>query len=183
MLKAGIVSSTHEIEQILALQQIYLRGKKSATEEKDQGFLTVKHTFDALQQMHNREPSVIVKHHDRVIAYALTMPSACRHLVPVLVPMFDHFDSFFFDNRLISSYNYYVMGQICVDKAYRGKGVFDLLYATHKGFFGKKYDFTITEVSLSNTRSMRAHERVGFMNISEFEDVTDKWAVMLWDWR
>jgi ribosomal protein S18 acetylase RimI-like enzyme len=183
MLHPAMVSSITELEQILQMQQIYLRGKNSQAEEKDQGFLTVCHSMESLQQMHAREPSIIVKNEDQLAGYALVMPATCRNLIPVLVPMFEHFDKVIYRGSEVSKYNYYVMGQICVAKEFRGGGVFDMLYAKHKKEFMDKYDFVITEVSLSNTRSLRAHERVGFQNVYEHTDATDDWVVMLWDFR
>jgi L-amino acid N-acyltransferase YncA len=75
------------------------------------------------------------------------------------------------------------MGQICVDKAYRGKGVFELLYQKHREIFEKSYDFIVTEISTRNTRSLRAHEKVGFKTIHTYRDSMDEWNVVVWDWR
>jgi RimJ/RimL family protein N-acetyltransferase len=40
-----------------------------------------------------------------------------------------------------------------------------------------------TEVATRNTRSMRAHERVGFTVLERYRDATDEWALLRWDWR
>lgn len=183
MLTATTTLSISDLEKILALQQLYLRGKNSLEEENQQGFLTVAHDLDTLKKMHDEDPSIIVNDNGILAGYALTMPSSCRELVPVLLPMFDSMDEINYKGRPISTQNYYVMGQVCVAKAYRGKGIFDILYQGHYKFFREKYDILVTEVSLSNVRSLRAHERVGFITIQEYKDSTDDWAVMVWDWR
>jgi RimJ/RimL family protein N-acetyltransferase len=36
----------------------------------------------------------------------------------------------------------------------------------------------VTEVSTSNTRSLRAHARVGFEVVTTYRDATDEWAVV-----
>jgi RimJ/RimL family protein N-acetyltransferase len=74
------------------------------------------------------------------------------------------------------------MGQICVGKAWRGQGVFDLLYRAHRRYLREAYDFCITEVATRNVRSMRAHQRVGFTVIDRYRDATDEWALLRWDW-
>src|SRR5215213_428161 len=89
---ATTVTSTKELEQILSLQRANLVGAVDAREMKDQGFVTVSHTLEMLQQMHDLAPSVIIKDNDRVVAYALVMLRECRMLVPALEPMFENFD-------------------------------------------------------------------------------------------
>jgi len=74
------------------------------------------------------------------------------------------------------------MGQVCVAAPYRGKGVFDLLYNQHKAAFSHKYDFVITDIATRNTRSMRAHARIGFKKIHTYRDELDEWDTVLWDW-
>jgi GNAT superfamily N-acetyltransferase len=182
MLLAKPVQNPSELQQILSLQQRYLRGKTSPAEEKEQGFLTVIHDFDTLLQMHHLEPSVIVQDDESLAGYALVMTRACGDLIPVLMPMFEHFDHISYRNKPVNDYTFYVMGQICVAKEYRGQGVFDLLYHEHRNLYRDKYDFIVTEISTSNSRSLSAHERVGFKPIYQFCDDLDEWSVVLWDW-
>jgi L-amino acid N-acyltransferase YncA len=75
------------------------------------------------------------------------------------------------------------MGQICVDKEFRGKGLFEELYQGHKEIYGSGFDFIITEISTSNHRSLRAHEKVGFETIHQYTDEMDEWAVVVWNWK
>jgi ribosomal protein S18 acetylase RimI-like enzyme len=97
--------------------------------------------------------------------------------------MFTRFDQLIYDNKPLPEYHFYIMGQICIAKEYRGKGLFDMLYEKHKEIFQSKYDFVITEVATRNIRSMRAHIRVGFKIIATYTDELDEWAVVIWDWR
>jgi L-amino acid N-acyltransferase YncA len=75
------------------------------------------------------------------------------------------------------------MGQICIDKNYRGKGVFNNLYQHHKKIYQTKFDLLITEISTHNPRSQKAHEKVGFKTIHNYKDVMDEWHVVGWDWQ
>ncbi len=183
MFTSTIVSNTKELEQILALQKQFLRGKTSVDEEKEQGFLTVEHTLDLLIKMDELEHSIIVKDEKTLAGYALTMPKACAEIIPELIPMFENFDALFYKEKLINDYSFYVMGQICVDKKYRGKGVFEMLYQKHKEMFQHKYDFIITEISTKNYRSLRAHEKIGFKILQTYTDAIDEWAIVLWNWQ
>ncbi|MEO6314077.1 MAG: GNAT family N-acetyltransferase [Chitinophagaceae bacterium] len=182
MFSAVQVSADNEMGQILDLQRQNLRGVNNPSKEKEQGFLTVTHSLETLQQMHRIEPSIIVKAGALLAGYALVMPRECRNIVPELLPLFAGLDELFYKNKPLADYRFYVMGQICVASAYRGAGVFNLLYAQHKALLAGKYDLVITEVATRNLRSMRAHERVGFKILHTHRDALDEWAVIVWDW-
>ncbi|MFT3824481.1 MAG: GNAT family N-acetyltransferase [Chitinophagaceae bacterium] len=182
-MQATLVTTNNELQQILELQQKNLADNIDASEVQSQGFVTVQHTLEKLQQMHNIAPSVIIKDGEKVVAYAITMPKECSQIIPVLVPMFKVLENINWKGKSLDQQRYYVMGQICVDKAYRGQGLFDLLYHAHRDFYADKYDCIVTEIATRNLRSMRAHARVGFETIHTYLDETDQWAVVLWDWR
>jgi ribosomal protein S18 acetylase RimI-like enzyme len=176
------VSSYKEIEDILLLQKENLKQLISEPEKQSQGFLTVCHTQDLLQKMHELAPSIIVKDGNQLAGYALVMLNECKALVPELVPMFDNFNKLHWKGKPFNEYSYYAMGQVCVAKAYRGQGVFDMLYQQHKAVYQRQFDFIVTEISTSNARSLRSHDRVGFVVIDNYKDELDDWVVVLWDW-
>jgi hypothetical protein len=73
---------------------------------------------------------------------------------------------------------------VCVDKVYRGQGIFDQCYLAYEKFYEYKYDFAITEIATSNTRSLQAHKRIGFKEInSYFAPDKTEWVVVVWDWK
>jgi ribosomal protein S18 acetylase RimI-like enzyme len=169
------VSEERELEQVLELQRANLARNLSAEEIEAQGFVTVEHTLEVLKRMHALAPSIIAKEGDSLAGYALVMPVECRSFIPVLEPMFQRLAS-------LGMERFYVMGQICVAKAWRGRGVFDLLYRAHRDLLRARHDFSVTEVAKRNARSMRAHERIGFKVIDRYRDATDEWALLSWDW-
>jgi ribosomal protein S18 acetylase RimI-like enzyme len=183
MISATTVSTEEELQQVLDLQQHYLVGNIDKDEMKSQGFLTVRHTLGLLQQMHSLAPSIIIKDDNHVVAYALVMLRECRNEIPALLPMFDTLDVLEWRGKPLSEYSFYVMGQICVAKAYRGQGLFDMLYHKHREVYRPQFDCIVTEVATRNKRSLRAHERVGFETIHVYTDELDEWAVVLWDWK
>lgn len=172
-----------ELQGILGLQKKNLLGELSEEEKSEQGFVTVRHNLDQLKLMHALEPHVIAKDGEKVIGYILAMTKESRDLVPVLVPMFAQFDRLIYVEKLLSDYDYMVIGQICVDKAYRGQGIFDKMYDLYLNSFSSRYDFAITEIAVSNGRSLKAHQRVGFQVIHEYSDSTQDWAIVVWDWK
>jgi GNAT superfamily N-acetyltransferase len=183
MLTVTTTQSQNDLEQILALQQRYLIRKLTTDEWRDQGFLTVEHTPEVLKRMHDAAPSIIIKDGDRVVAYALTMLRECASIIPALIPMFENFNSLEWKGKSLNDHTLYVMGQICVDKDYRGQGLFDMLYHHHREVYSPEFDLLVTEIATRNSRSMRAHERVGFETIHVYRDELDEWAVVVWDWK
>src|SRR5687768_14928680 len=128
MLLPSLTKTTQELQQILRLQEENLVQHIDETEMKSEGFVTLHHDLNILEQMHKLAPSVIIKNDDQVVAYALTMLQECRQLMPDLGPMFPLLDKLSWKDKPLNDHSYYVMGQICIAKQYRGQGLFDELY-------------------------------------------------------
>ncbi len=177
--------SNEELQQILALQQINLPKNISQEESKEQGFVTVEHNFPLLSSMNESAPQIIASAAGKVVGYALVMLESFSAKIPVLIPMFKMLSTLPYQGKSFGEYRYYVMGQVCVDKAYRGQGLFDGMYQEQRRQLSGAYDFVVTEVATRNTRSMRAHERVGFETIHVYTDPDhgEEWAIILWNWQ
>lgn len=176
-------STDKELAEILALQKVNLKENITENEMNSQGFLTVSHTLQDLKTLNNYENHLIIKDDEIVIGYILAMTAYSKHDIPILIPMFEIFDKINYMGRLISAYNYIVIGQVCIGKNYRGQGILYHAYVAYKSYFSEKYDFAITEISTSNTRSLNAHKKAGFSEIYTYTDSNDiEWSVVIWDW-
>ena len=104
--------------------------------------------------------------------------------IPVLAPMFNIFDTILFKGKIVSAYNYMLIGQVCIDKNYRGQGIFDNCYSVYRKYYCDKYDFAITEIASTNFRSRKAHKRIGFEELHSYlsPDKTE-WIVVIWGWK
>jgi L-amino acid N-acyltransferase YncA len=183
MYLATTVSNSHELQQILDLQQQNLKQFVTADEKQSQGFLTMQFNLPMLEALQAIAPSIIIKHNDKVVAYAMTLTLEGRQAYPDLESMFVNFEKLLWQGKPLYDYRFYVMGQVCVAKEHRAKGLFDKLYKHHKEVYSSQYDFIITEISTSNLRSIQAHKRVGFETIATYQDIMDYWNVVVWDWR
>jgi hypothetical protein len=176
--------SDKELNGILELQKGNLPQSLTESEMNSQGFVTVSHSLEDLKKLNEYENHLIIKDGERVIGYLLAMTKRSRNDIPVLIPMFELFDSISYKVKLISTYNYLVVGQVCIDKDYRGLGLLDNAYAAYKAYFKDKYDFALTEISTNNARSINAHKRIGFFELHRFvETKNTEWSVVIWDWR
>ena len=181
-MKIRQANSSHDLNEILLLQQKNAKTALATAEIEEQGFVTVQHSKEQLERMQSLVPQIIAEHEKTLIGYALVMPKALKKSIPVLVPMFDLLDTLVYKGRPVKDLSFYVMGQICIAKEFRGQGVFQSLYAAHKSFLSKEYDYCITEISTSNLRSMKAHLKLGFEVLHRFRDPQDEWNIVFWDW-
>ena len=173
-----------DLEQILQLQRKNLEDSLAQDEVQSQGFVTVKHDFPLLEAMSRPFPHVIAKAPGGVIAYALVMLPTMADQIPVLFPLFEKINSLSYQHASLQHIPYFVMGQICIQKVYRGKGVFAGLYEKMRQQMHQDFACVITEVATRNTRSMRAHEKVGFQNLHTYTSESgEHWAILLWDWK
>ncbi len=172
--------STKELElrQIIELQQNNLPSSITSVEKQKEGFVTVQHDLDILKKMNEYQAHIIAKDGDKVIGYALSMVREFKNDIAVLKPMFEKIDT-----QLNLNQSYIVMGQICIDKAYRKKGIFKGLYHKMRDELHHKYDALITEVAANNTRSLQAHYAVGFSDLLVYKTDQITWHLIQWDWK
>lgn len=177
------VQHEQDVRQILELQAANLPSAISTETAHSQGFVTVRHEPEVLLRMNRAYPSVIAKDGERLAGYCLVMLREFGPEVPVLAPMFDLLDTLSWRGRPLRDGGWFVMGQVCVAEGYRGQGVFDGMYAKLREVCRADFDFVVTEIAERNTRSLRAHERVGFETFHVYPDATtgEVWYVVALD--
>jgi ribosomal protein S18 acetylase RimI-like enzyme len=178
------VASAGEVAQILDLQAANLASALTPDRLASQGFVTVRHDVDVLRRMNAATPAVIAKDGERVVAYALAMPREFAADVPILQPLFERLAGLVWRGKVLRDEpRWFVMGQICVAEAYRGRGIVDGLYRTMADVYRDRFDFTVTEVAARNTRSLRVHARAGFQTLLVYHDATadEAWHVIVLD--
>lgn len=171
------VVTDDELHQILKLQKQNLRDTLSVEEKQKEGFLTLQHDFDILKKMNNGCAHCIAKHKGKVVGYTLSMLQNYKINIPLLVPMFDEINNALQEQNL--NINYVVMGQICIDKNYRGQGVFRGLYSFMQKELQDNFDAIITEVDTKNTRSSNAHKAVGFQLLKNHISNNQLWEIII----
>jgi GNAT superfamily N-acetyltransferase len=173
-----------DLSGILQLQKQNRLSALTPEEILSEGYVTVVHSFDDLKRLNEIENHIVAKEGEKVVAYLLAMTSQSESAIPVLQPMFDVFRQVAFGSKKVSDFNYIVVGQVCVEKAYRGKGILDECYNFYKETFHTKYDFAITEIAGDNLRSLNAHKRIGFQEVYRYTAPDGVlWVIVLWNWN
>lgn len=182
MLYSTEVTAADELIQINKLNQQNLGTVLSKKEKDEQGFVTWLYPVSLLHNMHNIAPSIIVKDDDKVVGYALVTPKEVSSFHKDLKAMIKNIELLSYKEKPVSFYKFYIMGQVCIDKDYRSKGIFNMLFQKHKELYKEVYELLITEISTKNFRSQKAHEKVGFKTIHTYSDALGDWNVVVWDW-
>ena len=94
--------------------------------------------------------------------------------------MFDQFGRCQYRGRPLSEVRFFVGGQVCVDRQYRGRGLLARLYEHIALTAPATYELCVTEIAVRNQVSIRAHERMGFETISRYSDAREEWVIVAW---
>ncbi len=162
--------SEKDLEAIIALQRINMEDALQEGEIAAEGFVTIRYDVPTLASICGSHHHIIASDSSDLAGYALVLLRDKAHLVPFLEPMMGVLNGISYQGKNLPDFSWFIMGQVCVAKAYRGKGVFENLYNAMKLEYHNNFSLIITEISGRNTRSIRAHEKVGFKTLHSFKD-------------
>lgn len=174
-------TSIEHFEQIVQLQNQNLYKSLSTEQQEQQGFVFAEHTVPLLQIMAAQIPQVIALYKNKVIGYNLAMTAAMENELPSLAPMFREFHKNQYLGKPLIDYKFFVGGQVCVDKDFRGLGLLSKLYNATANEVEEDYELCITEVAVRNTKSLKIHQKMGFEVVSTHNDGLEDWNVVVWD--
>ena len=176
----GIAKLSEDLEQILNLQKENLPSQISIEEASNEGFVTLRHDLELLKSMNSPYPHVIAKYDEQLVGYALVMLRRFSKELPILFPMFEKLEKLWYNNKKLKDQSYFVMGQVCIKKGFRGKGILKDMYSELKHRMKNDFDFMVTEISTKNQRSIKAHSKLGFEEIHSFQSNNgEHWSIIL----
>jgi predicted GNAT superfamily acetyltransferase len=92
------------------------------------------------------------------------------HGSPVVAKMIESYDRFHFDGKLLSSYNTYAYGPVCIDRAFRRKGLLRGLYEAQKRELAGRFEVGVALIARNNSHSLQAHVAgLGMAEVGDFE--------------
>lgn len=178
-------STDQDLEEILELQVANRPETLSDEELQKEGFVSARHDLSLLQAMNSPHQHVIAKDAEdgKVIGYTLCLLRTFDiDRIPILNGLVKVIESASHRDKSVKDWNYVVMGQVCIDKNHRGKGLFPDLYTMMRKTLSPHFDCIVTSVSDRNPRSLRAHAKVGFQSIHGYSSHGEDWEILLWDW-
>lgn len=177
------VETQKELIGLKALQNANLRKLIGEEEAMKEGFVTSEYSIELLNKMHQAHPSIIAKEGDEVVGYVIVTDKSILGEHAEIDHLFNTVDQMIFNGNTLQHVNYILVGQLCVSKSHRGKGMVQAMYNYYKAQFSNQYQYLVTDISQANLRSIKAHKKSGFETIGVIEQVGTGWDIVLWDWR
>ena len=177
------VSDRMEIEGIKTLQTANLRQNLSPEEIKAEGFVTAEYSLDFLERMNRETPAIIAVEDGKVVGYALVATRKLLGQHEMLGEHLSQIDDLEYRGAKLTDSNYIIVGQLCVAKEQRGKGLAIQMYDLFRSEYSDRFDYCVTDVDAINTGSIRAHIRAGFQIVGEISYEGSQWKIVVWDWR
>lgn len=186
----GVTQTDDDLRQILELQQANCPHNLSPEELQSQGFVSAQHDLETLRKMHDEYPHVVAKVNNTVngtstvVGYALCMMRSAERHIAILSGLFSTVDAAHYREKSLTDMKYFVMGQVCIDKSFRGGyGIFQGMYSHMRIIMAPHFDCIVTSIASRNPRSLRAHKKVGFQLIHQYSSFGEDWNIVLWDWK
>ncbi len=180
MIQYTVAKTFSDFEGILKLQAVNLPSNISNDEAQKEGFVTLVHDIELLELTNSPYPHIIAKDKDKIVGYALVTTIDKVPHIPLLQSTLVDLNGVAYKDAIILESNFFIMGQVCIDKSYRGQGIFQELYQNMKIQMSSDFEFIITEISINNPRSIKAHKKVGFEILKVHEDNGGDWAIVGW---
>ena len=158
-----------DIPQIEGLQKRYHVSSIPEGEKKN-GFVTTLFTAEQLRELIETEDGIsLACDGDTIAAYAMAGSWQFWSKWPLFQHMIADLPDTEYLGQALSTENSYQYGPVCIDMAYRGKGVLQELFAYSARQMNRRCRLLITFINQVNTRSLAAHTRkVGLDVIKEF---------------
>ncbi|PIE98303.1 MAG: GNAT family acetyltransferase [Treponema sp.] len=163
-------ATVDDIEAVSELQKKYHVSTVS-DEDRPDGFVTTLFTPEQFKSIIEEENGLAIAcDKGRVVAYAMSASWKYWSAWPMFAFMIKDLPSVTYLGKQLSEDNSFQYGPVCVDKAYRGKGVVQNIFEFSRREFKKRFPIMITFINKTNPRSFKAHtEKAGFEVIKSFE--------------
>lgn|SRR5690625_3973822 len=164
------LATAADISGVLALQEKYLY-KNMTEEERKYGFVTTPFTTKQIQDILKENGLFVAKNKEhKVVAYIFAASWKYFEQWEIFNYMVSRFPKLSFQKQKITTKNTFQYGPVCIDRKYRGQGLFNQLFEEMRLEFVKRYPISITFINKINEISTAAHTRkLGWEIIDEFD--------------
>ncbi|EPA9109348.1 MAG: N-acetyltransferase [Serratia liquefaciens] len=125
--------------------------------QKRQGFIVSRMNEGQLTSINQRLGILVVVEGEALAGFVCLMPTNAQPHPPVVDAMLDTLAGQSFKGRPLSEQRVFLYGPVCLDSAWRGKGVLKQLYAAVKARTRKEFDVGALFIDDSNPHSLAAH--------------------------
>ena len=140
--------------------------------EKKDGFLSGEFTIEQFQAMNDDLCVMVCFDNDYFCGFLVASSIEFNKQFPLPKAMIDCFPKISYKGKSIVEYNPFISGPGCIDRKYRGKGVYASLVRAVLNFLAQQTnppDLRISLVSSENSRSINAQKKIGMDRVGQFE--------------
>lgn len=179
------IRNESELVQVHKLLEENLKQNLSYQERKQQGFITINYSLNSLIKLNKITPTIVATNGSKVIGYALSANRKCKGLDRFLDMLIAEIDRTFYNKDLLCKSDYLVVGQLCVAKAYRRRGISQKIYQEFKQEFHQTHPYCLTGVDTLNKGSIESHKKCGFRVLKQLKccGLNSIGYLLIWDWR
>ncbi len=178
MIRLQPAAEDRHFEQILALQARYHASALPAEAQAREGFVYARHSLPLLRRMAAQLPQAVALDGEALAGYCLALPLALSGELPALAPMFEQLGRCRYRGRPLGERAFFLGGQVCVDRPWRGQGLIGRLYDCVARHAPPGFELCVTEIALRNPLSLRAHLRIGFEELARYAGGGEEWSVV-----
>lgn len=175
------IAKKSDIEAVLRLQEKNLLQHLNEEERKG-GFVTTPFSVPQIEKILEQNGLFIAEDElQHVIAYAFAGSWTYFQQWDIFKMMISRLPNLSFQGNSITVNNSFQYGPVCIEKKYRGKGVLPHIFEEMRTEFCKKYSISITFINQVNQISEKAHLRLGWEIIDEFEWNGNRYFTLAFD--
>jgi predicted GNAT superfamily acetyltransferase len=139
-------------------------------EERNDGFLSALFTLEQTAAMAEDLGTTVAVVDGVLAGFLCAFRNDFDHGSPVVAKMIESYDRFRFEGKLLSSYDSYAYGPVCIDREYRRKGLLRGLYEAQKKELAGKFEVGVALIARNNPHSLQAHVAgLGMAEVGDFE--------------
>jgi len=162
------LGTSADIAGILALQKLNLYSELTAA-QREKGFVTTPFTVSQIETIIAEDGIFVTEQEQQIIAYAYAGSWTYFEQWAIFPFMTARFPDLTFGDWKITTQNSFQYGPVCIAVEHRSKGVLNAIFETMRLEMFKKYPLSITFINKVNAISTRAHEKLGWEIIDEFQ--------------
>jgi hypothetical protein len=148
-------------------------------EERKTGFLSAEFTPEQTAQIAEDLGTIVAVIDDQMAGFVCAFRNEFETGSPVIAQMLASYDRMTFEGRLLSSFNSYIYGPVCIARKFRGRGLLRGLFEAQKKNLAGPFEIGVAFVSRSNPHSLQAHvDGLGMSEVGDFECGNDVYVVL-----
>ena len=160
--------SDRDYSDLLQLQEANLFVNLPAAQHKH-GFLSARFAAEQFAQMNRDAAVVVAEDNGHIVGYACSAGADFSRQSPILAAMIATFGRLTYLGTTLIDARVCIYGPVCVDRAWRGRGVLRGLIVRMKEELAGQYEVAAAFISKVNPRSLAAHvDGLGMTVLGDF---------------